>query len=100
MDNRIDEAIARGLELLLRGQRADVTMDRTQAERRRLQRQAFDALVEERMETMAPMVAPSLAHQAAQALGAVALYPAGQRPERPCLLAGHLGQWHVLVHGG
>ena len=68
MDYRMDEAIARWLEILLHGQRADVTMDGTEAERRRLQRQAFDALLEERIETMAPMVAPSLAHQTSQAL--------------------------------
>jgi hypothetical protein len=47
---------------------------------------------------MVPVITPSLAPQARQALSAVALHPACQCPERQRMLAGNLGQRHVLVH--
>src|SRR6266446_3819499 len=100
MDNRIDQAIARWLQDMLRRQVADVTMDRTDAERRRLERQAFDALQQGGRETMVSVVATSLAYQARQALSAVALHPACQRPKREPILSGNLGQRDVLVEEG
>ena len=46
------------------------------------------------------VVATSLAYQARQALSAVALHPACQRPKREPILSGNLGQRDVLVEEG
>src|SRR5712692_18845 len=100
MDNRVDEAIARWLQVVLRRQLADVTMDRTHAERWSLESQAFDELPQGVVETMVPMVATSLAHQARQALSAIALHPACQCPEREPMLTCNLGQRDVFMQKG
>ncbi len=100
MDNRIDEAIARWRQGVLMRQCADLTIDGTYAERWSAEGQAFDELPQGGVETMVPAVATSLAHQARQALSAVALHPACQRPERQRMLVRNLGQRDVLVEEG
>src|SRR5262249_43584268 len=100
LDNSIHEAIARGREGLLRRQRADVTMDGTQAERWRLERQAFDELLESGRETRVPGAARALAQETRQACCPIALSPAGQRPEWQLLLACNLGQRDTVMKEG
>ena len=76
----------------------DLAVNNRDAERRGLEGEAFDKLLQIRGETpaFAPIGTP-LSYQARQSLDMIALYPASKCPERHLLLRGNLEQWNIFL---
>jgi cytochrome P450 len=97
----IHEAVAGWRDRMLMRQFTHLAVNDCDAQRRGLEGEAFDTLVQLSGETaMSPTVAPTRADQTRQSLGRVAVDPSPQGPECQLVLLRQLAQLDIVFQEG